>query len=491
MISSYRCWSRQLACAVFLAAALASHSLAASVSNAAAAQSIAPVLKQQAVQFWQAVLAEPEARRAIVERHFSATLRARIGDAELMQMLGSLAEVVGSEIAAVEPTPTESKHVLHYQLPSGQGIALMLELSDSTPVQIERFGVHPLAAQVAAVDPAQLSAEIGARLQSEFDAGRFSGAVLLARGKQVIHAQAIGFADRSASRRNTLDTPINLGSINKMFTGIAIAQLQAEGELDWHDTVGKHLPDFPNAKIRDHVTIHQLLTHTSGIASYWNDKHDQRRAALDSQSAFLDLFVSDPLQFEPGKGLEYSNGGPVVLGLIIEAISGLDYYDYIRKRIYQAAGMQHADHYHRNDKAAKFALGYLRAKDGSWQDNTAQLSLRGSAAGGGYASARDLLAFANALGEERLLPRQQLETLWTPRGDTGPIGYGYLFGVGSPSGRRWVGHNGGAPGVSADFRYYPGEDMVIIVLANQDKAAMAFGNWLHALVEASITTHGE
>src|SRR5690606_32912294 len=99
----------------------------------------------------------------------------------------------------------------------------------------------------------------------------------------------------------------------------AIAQLQAAGKLDWQDTVGRHLPDFPNAKIRDEVTIHQLLTHTSGVGSYWNAAHAARLHEIDTQREFLQTFVDEPLKFEPGKGLEYSNGGPVILGLIIEA----------------------------------------------------------------------------------------------------------------------------------------------------------------------------
>lgn len=479
-------WGRRMAGVWMIVAALAAGVVAADVPDTP--EPTSATLEAHAARFWGAVLAAPADRRAGVERDFSRALRERQGDDAVLETLAMLAEVVGPEVAKTPPTrvPGPSGDELHYRFADGRGVALTLALTDSSPARIERFGVRPLPPKVDAVAPDELSSVIGARVRQDAEAGRFSGAVLVARGDTVIHAQAVGLADRVSGRANTLDTPINLGSINKMFTAIAIAQLQAQGKLDWQDTVGKHLPDFPNAAIRDRVTIHQLLTHTSGVGSYWNAKHEARLAELDTQGEFLDLFVDDPLRFEPGEGLEYSNGGPVILGGIIEAVSGLDYYAYVREHLYLPAGMTHAEHYRRDDAQAGFARGYLSGEDGMWQENTAQLSLRGSAAGGGYASAHDLLAFARALGGGRLLPREQQEVLWTAHVRMGPMGYGYLTTIGNPGGRRWIGHDGGAPGIAAEFLYYPDEGLVIIVLANQDNAARPLREWLHALVEASI-----
>jgi CubicO group peptidase (beta-lactamase class C family) len=447
-------------------------------------------LERQAGRFWQTVAAKAEDRPALLERHFSAGLRERNGDASLLETFAMLADGLGPDLASLPPpvlVDAGQGSALHYRTPDGRRLSLTLVLSDEDPPRIDRFGLRPLPPEVAAVDPATLPAVIGEHLAAEFEAGRFSGAVLVARGDELIYAGAHGLADRTSGRPNTLDTPINLGSINKMFTGLAIAQLQAAGKLDWTDTVGRHLPDFPNATIRDQVTIHQLLTHTSGVGSYWNEAHAARRHELDTQQAFLDTFVNQPLLFEPGQGLEYSNGGPVILGLIIEAISGLGYYDYVREFIYRPAGMSNADHYRRDDGEAGIATGYMRTTEGEWQANSEELSLRGSAAGGGYASARDLQAFARALADERLLTRAQLETLWKAQSQHGPdVGYGYLFSSGTVAGRRWIGHNGGAPGISAEFRYYPADELVVVVLANQDHAAMAIGEWLNALVAASL-----
>lgn len=481
-----------------LAAALGFTSAAASAPAASRAPAAVSngVLQEQAAHFWQAVSAPVDERQALLERHFSPGIRERNGDAELLGTLAMLSEALAQDLATLpapkiiegEQGPTGE---LQYTLPSGRRLSLTLEVTRGDAPRIDRFGLRPLPPEVAAVSPEQLPAVIAERIKAEFEAGRFSGAVLVARGDKVIYADAIGLADRRSGRANTLDTPINLGSMNKMFTAIAIAQLQAAGKLDFQDTVGKHLPDFPNATIRDHVTIHQLLTHTSGVGDYFNAAHAARKHELDTLQEFLDTFVDEPLQFEPGEGQAYSNGGPVILGLIIEAISGSDYYDYVREHIYRPAGMAHSDHYRRDDTAAGIALGYLKAEDGRWQDNGSDLSLRGSAAGGGYASANDLRAFSRALSDGRLLSRAGLDTLWTPQQQTGPMGYGYLFAIGGTPERRWVGHNGGAPGISAEFIHYPDDGLVLVVLANQDHGAEGLGEWLRAQVEASLFESNE
>jgi CubicO group peptidase (beta-lactamase class C family) len=480
---------RRIALGFLAALVLAGPVVANAQPKAASGTATQGIMEQRASHFWQTVMAKPGDRAPLLARYFSRGIRERNGEASLLETFSMLAEALGTEMASSRPTAVlggTREGELHYTLSDGRRVSLKMTFAGDDPPLIDRFAVRPLTPQVAAVKPAQLPAVIGARINAEFKAGRFSGAVLVARGDELIHAQAVGLADRQAGRINTLDTPFNLGSINKMFTAIAIAQLQAAGKLDWQDTVGRHLPNFPNAKIRDQVTIHQLLTHTSGVGSYWNKAHAERLHEIDSHQAFLQTFVDQPLLFEPGTGIEYSNGGPVILALIIEALSGSDYYSYIRKHVYEPAGMRRADHFRRNDLGARFALGYIKTETGAWQDNTQTLSLRGSAAGGGYASVRDLRAFSRALTQERLLPRTQLETLWQARSQTGPIGYGYLFSVGNTSARRWVGHDGGAPGISAEFLFYPDDGLVIVVLANQDRAATSMREWLHALLEASL-----
>lgn len=430
-------------------------------------------------------------RLGFIENRLTPGIRERIGDARLAEVLQMVYEDLGNssatgvEVAGFSATGDGGSVVL--EAPDGRRIRLLLRLTDENPPRIDGIGLRPLLPEVAAVPAERIPAAIEAYLEPLVAAGRFSGAVLVARGGETLYARAYGLADVARARPNTLDTPINLGSMNKMFTSIAIGQLVAAGKLDWQDTVGQHLPAYPNEQVRNEVTIHQLLTHTSGVGSYWNETYEARKDQIDSQAGFAATFADDALLFAPGTGREYSNGGPVILGLVIEKLSGTDYYDYVREHIYRPAGMRHSDHYRRDDASAGVAVGYLPAADGTLQDNFGFLGLRGSAAGGGYASANDLLAFACALRDGKLLSREGLELLWTPMhaGD-GEMDYGYLFGVGRANGMRWAGHNGGAPGISADFRYYPEEDLTVIVLSNYDGGAMRVSAWVNALLAVSL-----
>ncbi len=321
----------------------------------------------------------------------------------------------------------------------------------------------------------QIAARLGQYMDERSAKGEFSGAILLAKNGKPLFAKAYGLADIESGRKNTLDTPINLGSMNKMFTGLAITQLVARGKLAFTDTVGKYLPDYPNKQVRDEVTVHQLLTHTSGLGSYWTEEYERRKDSMTRVSDFAEIFATDPLGFEPGSEHRYSNSGPVVLGLIIEAISGESYYDYIRKNIYAPAGMTHSDHYTKLETASGKARGYYLPRDGASTkliSNQSVLGNIGAPAGGGYASANDLLKFATALYDGTLIDaqhREQMTTVKVPGGGGG--GYAYLYQDGRINGHRYVGHNGGAPGINADFAVFPDSGYMFIVLSNTNHNA--------------------
>jgi len=305
--------------------------------------------------------------------------------------------------------------------------------------------------------------------------GNFSGSVLLAKHGDILFAQAYGLADRKQGIKNTLDTPVNLGSMNKMFTGLAVAQLVAGGKLAYNDTVGKYLPDYPDQQVRDEVTLHQLLTHTSGLGSYWTDTYTQSKNSLRTVSDFADLCAEQPLEFAPGSDYEYSNCGPVVLGLIIEAVSGQDYFDYIRTNVYAPAGMQHSDHFNKMEPGSGKAIGYFVPRKSGTNElisNFDDLGYIGSPAGGGYASANDLLAFATALYDDSLIDASHREEMTTYKVQQGQDeGYAYLFADSRINGERFIGHNGGAPGINAEFSVFPDSGYVVIVLSNTNADA--------------------
>ena len=159
---------------------------------------------------------------------------------------------------------------------------------------------------------------------------QFSGVVVLASQGTTVFERAYGMADREAGHRNTVETAFNLGSINKMFTGIAIRQLAAAGKLDLDSALARYWPDYPNRDAARRVTIRQLLEHRSGIGgNIFGVPASGKRRDIRRLRDYLPLFVSEPLQFEPGTGNRYSNAGYVVLGLLVERLSGEDYYEYV------------------------------------------------------------------------------------------------------------------------------------------------------------------
>jgi len=175
--------------------------------------------------------------------------------------------------------------------------------------------------------------------------------------------EAYGYASLAFEVPNRVDTKFNLGSMNKMFTGVAISQLAEKGNLSFDDRIIDHIPDYPNEEIAGKVTIHQLLTHTSGLGNYWTEEYmktskDRFRAVED----YLPLFVDQPLLFEPGTSWSYSNSGFMVLGLIIESITGQSYFDYVMENIYKPAGMINTDAYELDYIIPNLAVGYTRAQ---------------------------------------------------------------------------------------------------------------------------------
>jgi CubicO group peptidase (beta-lactamase class C family) len=308
---------------------------------------------------------------------------------------------------------------------------------------------------------------------------KLSGAILIAKDGVPIASKASGVANKSTNAPITLDTKFNIGSMNKMFTGIAITQLAQEGKLDFKDPISKHLPDYPNKDIGAKVTIHQLLTHTSGMGSYVNDKFRAQRTKLTTIAAHFPLFVNDPLSFSPGEKFEYSNSGYMVLGAIVERVSGQDYYSYVRDHIFRPAGMANTGFYEPGKEISNLAVGYTRmGPDGKpteqVRDNTDTLEIKGGPAGGGYSTVGDLLKFHTGLRTFKLLNREYADLATKGKVDApGPIGrYAYGFSDKVFEGKHIVGHNGGWPGVAANFEMYPELGYTSVILMNADPPMM-------------------
>lgn len=304
---------------------------------------------------------------------------------------------------------------------------------------------------------AESAAAIGAYVQQLHDAGHFSGVILAAKAGKPLVARAYGLASVEAKTPNTVDTAFNIGSINKLFTKVAIAQLADAGKLSLDDTVQKHLP---NARLTaaDKITISHLLEHRSGLGDIFGPKYDAAPPSrLRELADFLPLFAGEPLAFEPGTQQRYSNAGYVVLGLIVERLSGQTYRDYVARRIFAPAAMTRSGFWAVDERVAHRATGYtLRGGLRERAPNTASLPGRPSSAGGAFATAGDLLRFAGALAAEKLLPRKWTNWMLGGSFDDRPRTPG-------------LGVAGGAPGINAFVELEDG--WTVIALANLDPPA--------------------
>jgi D-alanyl-D-alanine carboxypeptidase len=315
---------------------------------------------------------------------------------------------------------------------------------------------------------AQALAALTAHAAERARADEFAGAVLVARRGKVLLNNAWGRADRTAGTANTPATRFRIGSMNKMFTAVATLQLVEAHKLALDDPIGQYLPNYPNKQVAAKVTVRHLLTHTGGTGDIFGPEFEAHRLQLREHRDYLKLYGSRGLNFEPGARFEYSNYGFVLLGALIEQVSGMSYYDYVEGHVFRPAGMRSTGSLPESVDVPDRAVGYLRSSPGgAWEPNTNTLPWRGTAAGGGYSTVGDLLRFAQALGSGRLLSKATLAAATRPYQQQ----YGYGFDVQGQARLRSYGHGGGAPGMNGELRVFPELGFVVVSLSNLDPPA--------------------
>lgn len=299
-------------------------------------------------------------------------------------------------------------------------------------------------------------------------ADKFSGAILVAHKGKILFDRAYGLADRQSKTPNSASTQFRIGSMNKMFTAVAALQLVEKGRLDLDAPIGKYLTDYPNKDLAAKVTLRHLLTHTGGTGDIFGPDFNRERASLRTIADYVKLYGARPLEFEPGARARYSNYGFILVGALIEKAGGMSYYDYVRKNVFEPAGMIATDSLPESESVAARSRGYMN-RDGQWTDNKDTLPWRGTSAGGGYSTTGDLFRFAQALENGKLLGKQLL--VEATRKAQSKMGGGYGFGFGVDTNPPAYGHSGGAPGMNGQLRVVHASGAVIAVLSNLDPPA--------------------
>lgn len=331
--------------------------------------------------------------------------------------------------------------------------------------------VPPGAARPAKLALSPLIKAVEARAASRAAKDQFSGAVLLAQDGRVRFQKAYGLADREKRMPNSLDTQFRFGSMGKMFTAVATMQLVQDGKIDLAAPIGRYLTNYPNRDIATKVTVAHLLTHSGGTGDIFGPEFDAHKTSLRSTKDYVDLYGARAPDFAPGSRHSYSNYGFILLGRIVEEVSGLSYDDYIQRNIFDRVGMASTGNRSETAVLPRRAVSYMgsgvRLKRA---DET--LPLNGTAAGGGYSTVGDFNRFVDGLTSHRLLRPETFQKLVEGgiKTDDGQF-VGFDFGGSMPGAGRFIGHGGGAPGMSGSLHHFLKSGVTLIVLANRDPGA--------------------
>ncbi|HEX8247150.1 MAG TPA: serine hydrolase [Pyrinomonadaceae bacterium] len=315
-----------------------------------------------------------------------------------------------------------------------------------------------------AVSNQEVAAKVDEYMNALVNVKGFGGAVLVARDGKPIVGHGYGLANVELNVANTAQTKFRLGSLTKQFTAGAILLLQERGKLNVRDGICKYLQDCPAAW--QTITIHQLLTHTSGIANItaladWEAKKTLPATLAQNIARFRDL----PLEFKPGEQFKYSNSNYLLLGALVEKASGTSYEAFMKENVFAPLKMADTGLDHSAQILKNRAAGYSRVGETLVNASYIEMSIP-SAAGALYSTVEDLLRWDQALYTENFLTRKSLDAMFTAEKN----GYAYGWGVGTLNNRRYIAHTGGIEGFSAHISRFPDARATVIVLLNNDNA---------------------
>ncbi|MBD1381075.1 serine hydrolase domain-containing protein [Metabacillus arenae] len=310
---------------------------------------------------------------------------------------------------------------------------------------------------------------------------RFSGTTLIKQAGKAPVISSRGYANRAEQLPNKPGTRYGIASGCKLFTAIAICQLVEEGKIAF-DTKLSECIEYELPNFSENITIHHLLTHTSGVPDYFDEEvmddfedlwRNTPMYTIRHVKDFLPFFENDQMKFTPGKQFHYNNTGYILLGLIVEKVSGLQFIDYIEENIFKKANMVNSGYFAFDSLPPKTAQGYIDFVDGTWKTNIYSLPVRGGSDGGAYITVEDMVLLWEALLKHKLLSEPYTKKLLTPHvnhKDKKFYGYGVWINQteGTISKYHIMGYD---PGVSFHSAYYPSSQTILVVCSNASKGA--------------------
>jgi CubicO group peptidase (beta-lactamase class C family) len=321
--------------------------------------------------------------------------------------------------------------------------------------------------------------EITKIIEQQSDPEPFSGVVYLTNGEDVQYAQGFGYAIRSEKIPNRTNTRFQMASGCKIFTSAAICRLIQQGKLEIDTLLCDCVEvDFPN--YAPEITIRHLLTHSSGITSYFEEDINPDYETLwqslpqyrfRSPKDFLPLFQHKAMKFSPGERFEYNDGGYILLGLVIESITGVQFSEYVQETVFAPAGMNDSGYFATDQLPERTAYAYIQNEDGSWRTNFFAVPIIGAPDGGAYTTAEDMYRFWKALAKHQILKEETTNLLLSDQIATthnAPYThYGYGVWIEKSEGEtRKLFVDGYDPGVALRSVVYPAKGIILTLIGN-------------------------
>lgn len=320
-----------------------------------------------------------------------------------------------------------------------------------------------------AVSRAELAQRVRVVLDRLAASDDFSGCVTVRAGGRTVFDECRGVAERGFGAPVDGRTRFHVGSINKMFTAVAVAQLVEAGKLSWDDTLARRVPEYPDQAAAGKITVWQLLHHTAGLGDFLVPEYFEHPERFVEPVDYLDLIARQPRVGPPGGDWNYSNAGYMLLGRIIENASGERYFDYLQRHVFASARMDDTGFDSIDDVVPRLAVGYYR--DGpfsdAWKAAWRKIGYKGGPAGGGYSTNADLLRFAEALRAGELVKPATLARIFDGQVPAGPGGYAAGFGDRLSHGRHIRGHAGGIEGTTANLQMVWESGAAVALTSNQ------------------------
>lgn len=320
----------------------------------------------------------------------------------------------------------------------------------------------------------------------------FSGVVLVKEKGDIIFEGAYGLANKSEQIANTMDTRFGIASGCKIFTAVAICQLVERGLLSF-DTLIKDCLDTSFGEFDEKVTVHHLLTHSSGIPDYFDEEtmddygalwNEKPMYSINGPKDFIPMFASQKMKFTPGDKFQYNNAGFIVLGLIVERVTGMRFIEYVEKNVFLACGMNDSGYFSLDRLPKNVAYGYVDNEDGSWKTNIYSIPIVGGPDGGAFVTASDMIKFWESFFAGKLVSKDLVDKIITDHIlEENDCYYGYGIWIDKIDNEVFKYHVMGAdPGVSFKSAVYPKQDVEIVIIANEEYGSYAITKGIEKLM---------